>query len=191
MARQQLKWFLAAVALFAALLPLSFIDTEFMAEVNGFTPFDVTAMSSIALIPLAVAIAILRYRLYAIDRLISRTVGWASASVVLAGVFVVGLVVLQALLAGITQADTIAVAVSTLVAAALFQPVRRRIQAAVDRRFDRVNYDSERVVAAFTGRLRNELDLDALIEDVGRVAGSTVRPSSTAIWLRVRQGAPR
>lgn len=68
MARQQLKWFLAAVALFAALLPLSFIDTEFMAEVNGFTPFDVTAMSSIALIPLAVAIAILRYRLYAIDR---------------------------------------------------------------------------------------------------------------------------
>jgi hypothetical protein len=61
----------------------------------------------------------------------------------------------------------------------------------VDRRFDRVSYDSERVVAAFAGRLRNELDLDALIEDVGRVASATVRPSSTAVWLRVRQEAPR
>ena len=98
--------------------------------------------------PVAIAVAVLRYRLFEIDRIISRTIGWALVTGVLVAVFVGGVIGLQALLTGVTQGETLAVAASTLVAFALFQPVRRRVQRAVDRRFDRARYDAERRVAA-------------------------------------------
>ena len=97
-----------------------------------------------ALVPIAIGIAILRYNLYDIDRLVSRSIGWASVTAILVTVFGVAVVGLQAVLESVTQGDTVAIAASTLVALALFQPVRRRVQTAVDRHFDRARYDAER-----------------------------------------------
>ncbi len=134
--------------------------------------------------PVAIGIAILRYRLYEIDRLISRTIGWAAVTGILAAVFVVLVVTLQALLTPITDESTIAVAASTLVAFALFQPLRRRVQHAVDRRFDRARYDGERVSAAFAERLRDQVDLVGLERDLGSTVSAALSPASTVVWLR-------
>jgi hypothetical protein len=176
--RQQLKWFLAGVVAIAAFLTASnFGDAE------GQTLVDLLATASLALLPTTIGIAILRYRLWEIDRLISRTVGWAVVSAIVLGVFAVGLFVLQAALADVTQGETLAVAASTLLALALFQPVRRRIQSAVDRRFDRSRFDAERVVERFAGRLRDQFDVEVLVDGFVRVAGETVRPKSAAVWL--------
>ena len=146
--RAQIKWVGAAsVVLFAAeAVNLATFDP---ADPLG-TPFAVVAASACtALVPVAIGIAILRYRLYEIDRIISRTIGWAIVTGILVALFA-GLVVgLQALLAAVTDESTLAVAASTLIAAALFQPLRRRVQRAVDRRFDRARYDGERTAALF------------------------------------------
>ena len=138
--------------------------------------------------PAAIAIAVLRYRLYEIDRIISRTLSWATVTGVLLVVFA-GLVVgLQALLSGVTQGQTLAVAASTLAAFALFQPVRRSVQRAVDRRFDRARYDSERTAAAFAERLRTEVDLEAVAVDLTGSVERALRPRTLGIWLKARSG---
>ena len=128
-------------------------------------------------------VAILRYRLYEIDRLVSRTIGWALVTGVLAVVFVALVVTLQAILAPVTKENTLAVAASTLIAFALFQPLRRRVQRAVDRRFDRARYDGQRTVDAFAGRLRTEVDLPTLREALAATADEAVRPSTAIVWL--------
>jgi len=142
-------------------------------------------------IPIATGIAVLRYHLYDIDRVISRSIGWAAVTSVLVAVFVVAVVALQALLEGITQGQTLAVAASTLLAAALFQPLRRRVQVAVDRRFDRARYDGERTAAAFGERLRNEVDLAGLETELTETVALALRPGSTTVWIRhVRRATP-
>ena len=133
---------------------------------------------------MSVGIAVTRYRLYEIDRIISRTIGWATVTVLLGAVFVVLVVALQAVLAPVTDESTLAVAASTLVAFALFQPVRRRVQRAVDHRFDRARYDGERTAAAFGERLRNEVDLAGVETDFRDTVTTALRPRSTAIWIR-------
>jgi len=138
----------------------------------------------LAAIPISVAIAVLRYRLYEIDRIVSRTIGWALVTGILVVTFGILVVGLQALLQDVTQGGTLVVAVSTLVAASLFQPVRSRVQRAVDRRFDRARYDGDRVVARFGDRLRDHVDLDTLSGDIRSVADETVRPAVSAVWLR-------
>lgn len=181
--REQMKWLLASIAIIAVTVPISFVDT-FLDDTGGFTIIDAVAMASLALLPISVAIAILRYRLYEIDRLVSRTIGWALVTGVLVAVFA-GLVVgLQALLVDVTQGQTLAVAASTLFAFALFQPVRRRVQRTVDRRFDRARYDGERTAAAFTDRLRDQVDLRELESDLRRVTDQTVRPTKSGVWIR-------
>ena len=135
-------------------------------------------------IPLSIMIAVLRYRLLEIDRIVSRTIGWTLATGALVAVFMVATLALQAGLAGVTQGETIAVAASTLVAAALFQPLRRRIQAVVDRRFDRSRYDRAVLVTAFSGRLRDELDLAMLRRTLVETSDLAVRPTSAGLWLR-------
>jgi hypothetical protein len=191
--RQQLKWFLGAVALVAvSIVPGIVMTTTPLTETtNGgsqeFGLLDIFGSASLALVPIAIGVAILRYRLYDIDRLISRTVGWALVSIVLLAVFGTGIVAIQGILSGVTNGQTLAVAVSTLGAFALFQPVRRRIQAIVDRRFDRARYDAGLVLDGLTERLRDPLELAALGTEIVRVATETVRPASAAVWLRPPQ----
>jgi hypothetical protein len=174
--RQQLKWFLLAVGVFSITLSIGIL-TEI--EVVWYL-----ILVSWAAVPLSAAIAVLRYRLYDIDRIISRTVGYTIVTVTLAVVFVAVVVGLQEVLTPLTGGNTVAVAASTLLVAALFQPLRRRVQRVVDRRFDRARYDSERTAAAFGARLRDEVDLDRLRSDLLGTAADAVRPDAAAIWLR-------
>ena len=147
------------------------------------------AIVAFATVPFSVGIAVLRYRLYEIDRIVSRTISWAMVSAVLVSVFIALVLVTQTALASITSSNTIAVAGSTLVVAALFQPLRRRVQARVDQRFNRARYDAERTVTAFTGRLRDEVDLDLLRAAITSTIGRTVQPASVSLWLRQRREA--
>ena len=188
--RQQLKWFLGAVALVAMTILPSIVSnsTPYSATADSgsqeFGPSDILGAASLALVPIAIGVAILRYRLYDIDRLISRTVSWALVTVVLLAVFGTGILAIQGVLNGVTNGETLAVAISTLAAIALFQPVRRRIQGIVDRRFDRAHYDAGIVIEGLAERLRDPLDLSALGMEIVRVAKETVRPASAAVWIR-------
>ena len=146
---------------------------------------------ALAFLPIAIGIAVLRYRLYDIDRLISRTIGWAIVTGIVAAVFVGVVIALQALLAGVTQGETLAVAASTLLAFALFMPLRGRVQRAVDRRFDRARYDGEQLVGAFAERLRDEVDLETIRAEVPATVDAAVRPATVGLWLRERAGARR
>ena len=181
--RQQIKWLLAVALVAAVSFPLAFIaGALFPDPVVGNVGIYVGFAALIAL-PLAIGVAILRYRLYEIDRLVSRTIGWAIVTGVLAVVFVGLVVTLQAALASVTKEDTLAVAASTLVAFGLFQPLRRRVQRGVDHRFDRARYDGQQTVDAFAERLRNEVDLTTIRASLAATAGQSVRPSSAAVWL--------
>jgi hypothetical protein len=132
----------------------------------------------------AIGIAVLRYRLYEIDRLISRTISWAIVSAILAGVFVGVVLAVQAILAPLTRSNDLAVAGSTLIVFALFVPIRRRVQRLVDRSFNRSRYDAERTVAAFAARLADEVDLEQLRAEILATVAATVEPSSVSLWLR-------
>ncbi len=181
--RQQIKLLAAAVALELSLFFASVVQTE----ASG-TAAIVSDLSNLGLIliPLAIGIAILRYRLYDIDRIISRTISWALVTGLLVAAFV-GLVIgLTALLGSLAGGSTFAVAGSTLVVFALFQPLRRRIQVAVDRRFDRARYDARRTVDAFAERLRNDVDLASVQGDLLGVVVGSLQPASVAVWTRDR-----
>lgn len=190
--REQMKWFLGAVSVVAlTIVPGIVLTTTPLTQTSEggsqeFGIFDVVGGASLALVPISIGVAILRYRLYDIDRLISRTVGWALTTVVLLVVFGAGIVAIQAVLAGVMQGQTLAVAASTLATFALFQPVRRRVQGAVDRRFDRARYDAARVIEGFSESLRDELELVTLSDEIVRVAMDAIRPASAAMWLRPR-----
>jgi hypothetical protein len=181
--RAQLKWFVAANVAVGAFLTLSLAGVARPSP----TIFDVLASCSLSLPPIAVGVAILRYRLYDIDRLISRGVSWAILSGLLVAIYAGAVLLLEGVLGGATQGDTVAVAGSTLLAAALFQPLRRSVQSVVDRRFNRARYDAERTAAAFTERLRDQVDLASLSGDIAGVVGTALGPSRIDIWLR----APR
>jgi len=181
--RLQIRWFGTAVAIcligFAGTAVQAVVQTD-----GGPLLMTLVLYAGILALPIAIGIAVTRYRLYEIDRLISRTIGWALVTSVLVAVFTGGLLALQAILAGFTQGQTLAVAASTLVAFALFQPVRRRVQHAVDRRFDRARYDGERTAAAFAERMRDQVDLADLEADIDRTVRSALRPRSTGLWIR-------
>ena len=181
--RAQVKWLLTALTVSAVLFPLSW--TTSIGPGDG-ALVDAIAALSLTLVPCAIALAVLRYRLYDIDRLISRTLSWAIVSGLLVGVFVAGVIGLQSLLDGVTQGQTVAVAASTLAAFALFQPVRRWVQQVVDRRFDRARYDAERTAVDFAERLRHEVEIERVVADLGDTIGSSLRPSTLDLWLRDR-----
>jgi hypothetical protein len=188
--RQQLKWVGYAVALFT----LSFVGG---ASLNGLVAFGllepntlasdafgVVAFGSFLGVPLAIAVAVLRYRLYDIDVLINRTLVYAALSATLAATYFAAVVVLQAALRPLTGGSEVAVALSTLSVVALFAPLRRRIQGAVDRRFYRSRYDAQRTFDAFGVRLRDEVDLDSVRADLLEVVHETLRPAHAGVWLR-------
>jgi hypothetical protein len=184
--RQQLKWFAVVIAIggpatVIALLT-SNITTGIGADISSLS--FITAVIGLALLPVAVGIAVLRYRLYEIDRLISRTISYGVLTAIVGGLFVGFILVFQAVLAPVTGSNELAVAGSTLLAAALFQPIRRRVQRIVDRRFNRSRYDAERTVAAFAERLRDEVDLEQLRAEILATVSAAVEPSSASLWLR-------
>jgi hypothetical protein len=174
--RQQLKWFTYA----GALLPLALLG-DFLPAPVGDLVFGVV----IVFLPVAAGIAILRHRLYDIDRLINRTLVYGLLTVLLAGVYVGAVLVLGQAFGGVTDdPPSWAVAGATLAVAALFQPARRRIQAVVDRRFNRRKYNAARTVEAFSGRLREQVDLDTLSAELLAVVDQTVQPTRVLLWLR-------
>jgi hypothetical protein len=187
--RQQLRWFVAAMTFTAAVIALAIIVIFTAPDGAGVSVwFFVTP--AYVLIPLALGGAIMRYRLYDLDRIISRTISWAVVSGVLAVVFVAVILASQTLLSSVTASNTVAVAASTLVVAGLFQPLRRRVQVRVDRRFNRARYDAERTVAVFADRLRDEADLAELGHDIRTTVTETVQPVSVSLWLRASGPQP-
>jgi MFS family permease len=185
--RLQMRWFLTAVIFLVSSISFGIALYVFVGPqlgVIGWLP----ALFAYPTVALAIGVAILRYRLYDIDRIVSRTLSWGLVTGTILAIFA-GLVIgLQASLAKIMDTGTIAVAISTLVAAALFQPIRRRIQQAVDRRFDRARYDGQRTAAAFADRLRIGVDLDALVDDLTATADEAVRPTAASLWLLQASG---
>ena len=144
---------------------------------------DRTAVAGLAL-PLALAVGILRYRLFDIDVIIRKTTSYAILTALLALVYFGSVVVLQRLLAPVTGESTAAVVLSTLLIAALFLPLRRRVQATIDRRFFRKKYDAEKVLQQFAATARDETDLDALTAELLRVIQETMEPEHVSVWLK-------
>jgi hypothetical protein len=196
--RQQIKWFayatgVAAVAVFLNFLVLGVATVTVSREasvlisahpaVKAAQAFNVAGLS---FIPVAVGIAIVRYRLYDIDLLINRTVVYGATSAAIGATFFVAIVALQPVLRQLTSGSELAIAASTLVSFALFQPIRRRIQDAVDRRFDRSRYDAARTLEAFADQLRDEVDLVTLRAELLAAVRETMAPAHTSLWLRER-----
>jgi len=183
--RLQIKWFFYAVGVvllaFAVLFPLSFIGAVIANEV-----FYFTFTFSFNLIPLSIGVAILRYRLYDIDRLINRTLVYGVTTGAIGLTFFGGTVVLQTVLRPFISGSEVAVAVSTLISFALFQPLRVSVRHTVDRRFSRSHYDAARTLDAFSVRLRDEVDLDAVRGDLIDAVHRTVQPAQASLWLRGR-----
>jgi hypothetical protein len=174
--RQQLRWFVAAVLVAAVPLTISIV--------GGGVGWFVLAFPGVILVPVAVWIAVTRHRLYEIDRLISRSLSWAVLSGLLVAVYVAAVLVLQNVLGNVTQGETLAVAGSTLLAAALFQPLRQRVQRVVDHRFNRARYDADGMVDALAARLRDEVDPNEIRASLVAAVGRSVAPSSVDLWLR-------
>ncbi len=180
--RQQLKWFALAAVLAATYIVGTLLGLE---RVLGGTLWQLADATTNMGIYAAVGIAILRYRLYDIDVLINRTLVYGSLTVSLVAVYFGGIVVLQYVLRALTgQESTLAVVASTLAIAALFNPLRRRLQSFIDRRFYRRKYDASKTLAAFNARLRDRTELDTLSSDVVGVVRETMQPEHASLWLR-------
>lgn len=177
--RQQIKWLLFPAAIFLSGLVVAALTENEAAWT--------LALFGLAAVPIGIGIAILRHRALDIDLVIRRTLVYGALSAILAAVYVALVLALQSLLSELTGGDTLPVALSTLVIAALFGPLRARIGAMVDRRFDRSRYDAQRTLEAFALRLRDQLDRAQVDRSLVDVAIRTVRPVSVGIWVRERR----
>jgi MFS family permease len=181
--REQYKWLLASLALIVVAVTFGFLGA--LVDPDG-SWIWIPAIFAFPLPAIAVGIAILRYRLYDIDRLISRTIAYAAVSAILAGVFGVGVLILSTVLTSFAQGESLAVAGSTLAACVTLQPVLRRVRRSVDRRFDRARYDAEGTLIAFRDRVRSQVDVEAVTTDLATTARIAVAPASMSLWLRTR-----
>jgi hypothetical protein len=178
--RQQVKWFALANRTTLAYVVSEAMDVLWLGWIGS-----VLVIASIVSLPVAMSIAILRYRLYQIDTLINRTLVYGSLTATLVALYFVGIVVLQRLFVLLTgQESTLAVVASTLLIAALFSPLRRTIQFFIDRRFYRRKYDARKTLEAFSAQLRNETDLDALSAELVSVVRETMQPEYASLRLR-------
>jgi hypothetical protein len=187
--RQQIKWFASATALTLVWFVFELIVVELLSAEGGLPEVTVPLSSLLVLpsIPIATGIAILRYRLYDIDVIINRTLVYGSLTVMLALIYFGGVAATQAIyraLTGQEQQPQLAVVVSTLAIAALFSPLRRRIQSFIDRRFYRRKYDAAKTLEAFSAKLRDETDLDRLGDELMGVVQETIEPTHVSLWLR-------
>src|SRR5215218_515966 len=194
--RQQIKWIAFAASLVALTyliaMVASFIHPSEEIWLAAGLPLwldliEYAALLSITSVPITIGFAVLKYRLYDIDLIINRTLVYGSLTAILAGVYFGGVTATQALfrdLAGQQELPQLVVVVSTLLIAALFTPLRRRIQAFIDRRFYRAKYDARKILEAFSVRLRDETDLEALNEDLVEVVRETMQPAHVSLWLR-------
>jgi hypothetical protein len=175
--RQQLKWLAtgAAVTLVVIAASLGFSSTSIVGEILGI---------GLAALPVGIGVGILKYRLYEIDRIISRTLAYAIVTGVLVGVYA-GLVLLATQVLGFHS--SVAVAVSTLAAAALFNPLRRWVQRTVDRRFNRARYDADQTVTAFAARLKDAVDLDSIRDDLAATVAKALEPAHMSVWIRAAE----
>jgi hypothetical protein len=188
--QQQIKWFAFAAALtFVWILVLEVFEE--LISIEGGVPEAIIAFTwasawlVLPSIPIATGIAILRYRLYDIDRIINRTLVYGALTATLVALYFGGIVVLQRIFVLLTgQQSTLAVVASTLLIAALFTPLRRRIQGFIDRRFYRRKYDARKTLEAFSTKLKNETDLEALNNDLVGVVRETMQPAHVSLWLR-------
>jgi hypothetical protein len=185
--RQQIKWFAYAAAVLLSTfflgLPLAAVIGAIGAGWAGLMPIVIGVLA----IPIAVGVAMLRYRLYDIDVIINRTLVYGSLTAMLALVYFGGVAATQAVFTGLSgqeEQPQLAIVVSTLVIAALFTPLRRRIQSFIDRRFYRRKYDARKTLEVFSTQLRNETDLDALSDDLVGVVRETMQPAHVSLWLR-------
>jgi hypothetical protein len=190
--REQIKWLATAGGLVAALFAVT-LSTTLAAELAtlgspGVLPLPIrvlqeTSILSFLLLPLAIGAAILRYRLFDIDLVINRALVYGSLTALLAGIYLGSVLLLQLVLQPLTEQSDLAVAVSTLAVAGVFRPARRSIQALVDRRFYRHRYDAARTLDAFAGRLRHQVDLDAVGSDLLAAVHETVQPTHATVWV--------
>jgi hypothetical protein len=186
MQREQLKWLASAGAVPVAMFGLSFVTELVNGSSSLLSVLFITGYASLMLIPVAVGIAIRRYRLYEIDRVISRTLVYGSLTVVLGAAYALLVLAGQAIFSSFAGGSNLAVAASTLVVAALFLPLRSRLQRIVDRRFYRRRYDAQQTIEAFASRLRHEVELTTLCGDLQSVVNETVQPRQVSLWLRER-----
>lgn len=177
--RQQIKWLATAGAILAVTTSLDIALEPYL----GGGAYGATTLAVLGL-PVAVGIAILRHQLYDIDLVINRALVYGALTAMLAGTYLGSVLLLQLVLSSFTAGGGLAVAASTLAVAALFQPARRRIQARVDRRFFRSKYDAQRTLERFGARLRDEVELDALGDELRAVVTETMQPTHVTLWLR-------
>jgi hypothetical protein len=183
--RQQVKWFAYAVVVLAISAILAYVVSEIIGIRWLGWISSVLVLVGVVGLPVAVGIAILRYRLYNIDRIINRTLVYGSLTTMLLAVYFGGIVVLQRVFVALTgERSTLAVVASTLLIAALFTPLRRRIQSLIDRGFYRRKYDARKTMEDFSASLRDETDLDALSDDLVGVVREAMQPAHVSLWLR-------
>ena len=188
--REQIKWltYAASVVVIGAILTYVVPETT-GARWVGHVGLVLLAVGFMG-VPIAIGIAILKYRLYDINLLINRTLVYGSLTAMLVAAYIGGIVVLQRIFVVLTgETSTLAVVASTLLIAALFNPLRRRVQGFVDRRFYRRKYDARKTLETFSAKLRDETDLDALSGDLVGVVRETMQPASVSLWLRPEAGA--
>ena len=177
--REQIKWVWAAGALLVVTFVISVLLDDRAPEIVN----HVQLVGFLG-IPAAITVAILRYGLFDIDVVVNRALVYGALTATLAGVYLGGVLLFGLVLAPITSDSGLAVAASTLAVATLFNPVRRRIQELVDRRFYRSKYDTEVTLEAFSARLRDEVDLDSLVSELRTVVDETMQPVHVSLWLR-------
>ena len=185
--RQQLKWFAWSACLMAGFLPVAAIAATLAGAGDDGTADYVAGFVFAVLLcglPVSAGIAILRYRLYDIDLVINRTLVYGGLTILLAAAYLGSVLLLQLLLNPVTKQSDLAIAGSTLAAAAMFRPLRSRVQSVVDRRFYRARYDASRTLENYAVRLRDELDLEALGNDLRLVVHETIQPAHVSLWLR-------
>lgn len=181
--RQRMKWFVLAVAAFPVLALIGQWVQAFDDSKDEYAGFLVIAVA-LLLVPVSMGIGILRHRLYDIDVVVNRALVYGALTAILAAAYLGIVVLLQGLLRPITAESDLAVAGSTLVVAGLFRPIRERVQAFIDRRFYRRKYDASETLGAFAARLRDQVDLDSLRNELVGAVSTTMQPTHASLWLR-------